>query len=560
MDLTNLNILENPSILVDISGKILDISTSFSKFLSISNNSLTIFDLFDFNDDHSFNNLVEGRKYRCKNSDIEVKLSHKKQITNKIFKIVFLNPISDNLNFSYVSESLINSDIAMCITDEYLSVISCNERFRNYIQLEQGDKIDCCDLSEKNIKSAMEADNIVKSEGHIRLPDGKDIFFIFSVTLLGNYSEKVSYFFYFIDISHRKKIERELRESEQMMKAILTVSPLGIAYIKNRKIIWANEALYSMLEYEEDKRGIIKKMLHYPGENFSKSAARELLPLINEITYGQFETKLLKKDNSILECMVYTYIVDMNDPDKGRILTIMDVNDLKKAEHHIQKVNTKLRELTSYIENAIELERKEIAREIHDELGHVFTVLKIELSLLKDQLFENAESLEPLNGMLKLIDETIPKVRAISTRLRPSIIDHFGLEAAIEWQTDEFIKRTALKCKKNISKTGIKFDSEKSISVFRIFQETLTNIARHSGADMVSVFLGIANNNFILCTEDNGIGLNEKAVEKTMTLGITGIKERARGIGGKIEIIGKKGIGTKILLTVPKEMLEKSNA
>ena len=448
----------------------------------------------------------------------------------------------------------------MCITDEYLSVISCNERFRNYIQLEQGDKIDCCDLSEKNIKSAMEADNIVKSEGHIRLPDGKDIFFIFSVTLLGNYSEKVSYFFYFIDISHRKKIERELRESEQMMKAILTVSPLGIAYIKNRKIIWANEALYSMLEYEEDKRGIIKKMLHYPGENFSKSAARELLPLINEITYGQFETKLLKKDNSILECMVYTYIVDMNDPDKGRILTIMDVNDLKKAEHHIQKVNTKLRELTSYIENAIELERKEIAREIHDELGHVFTVLKIELSLLKDQLFENAESLEPLNGMLKLIDETIPKVRAISTRLRPSIIDHFGLEAAIEWQTDEFIKRTALKCKKNISKTGIKFDSEKSISVFRIFQETLTNIARHSGADMVSVFLGIANNNFILCTEDNGIGLNEKAVEKTMTLGITGIKERARGIGGKIEIIGKKGIGTKILLTVPKEMLEKSNA
>ena len=153
--------------------------------------------------------------------------------------------------------------------------------------------------------------------------------------------------------------------------------------------------------------------------------------------------------------------------------------------------------------------------------------------------------------MAELIDTTINKVRTISTQLRPSILDHFGLIAAIEWQANEFQKRTAIRCKIDINPKDMQFKDPFSIAIFRIFQETLTNIARHAKASRVDVSFHKKDNKIELKVNDNGIGLSKKQLSNHKSLGLIGIRERAHSMGGNVEFISENGSGTTVVLTVP---------
>ena len=193
-----------------------------------------------------------------------------------------------------------------------------------------------------------------------------------------------------------------------------------------------------------------------------------------------------------------------------------------------------------------------IAREIHDELGQVLTVMKIQLSLLGNKLNPEQIALkEKIEILTKLIDQSVESVQKISAKLRPTILDELGLNAAIEWQTEEFEKLTNIKCSLLLPKDDLKLTSNKSTAIFRIFQEALTNIARHSEADKVIISLITNQNNLNLEITDNGKGISTEQIKDLKSFGIHGMEERALIFGGQVTLDGFSGKGTKVKVEIP---------
>jgi len=211
-----------------------------------------------------------------------------------------------------------------------------------------------------------------------------------------------------------------------------------------------------------------------------------------------------------------------------------------------------LRALASRLQEVREEERTSIAREIHDELGQALTALKMDVVWLMQRLPEGSKPwLAKTDSMLKLIDNTISAVRRIAAELRPGMLDDLGLVAAIEWQAQEFQGRTGVECQVLLPTDDVALDEEHSTAVFRIFQETLTNIARHANATRVSVKLERTAQEIVLEVQDNGKGLEEAAVFSTRSLGLLGMKERALLLGGGLEVHGSQGKGTTVTLRIP---------
>jgi len=239
---------------------------------------------------------------------------------------------------------------------------------------------------------------------------------------------------------------------------------------------------------------------------------------------------------------------------------LTDVTERKNYEQKLEETTSKLRALSNYQQKIREEERLYISREIHDQLGQDLTVLKMDLSMLGKNAAKQKEAgaddriddiIDELKKITSYIDDIINKVRKIATELRPDILDKLGLKEAIEWHAGEFEKRSNIKCVTNINDEEIKLNPEKSISVFRIFQETLTNTARHSGATEVMIDLNLINGWMILSIKDNGRGITPAEIEKGSSLGILGMKERVLILGGIWNITGEKDRGTTVQIKIP---------
>jgi signal transduction histidine kinase len=199
-----------------------------------------------------------------------------------------------------------------------------------------------------------------------------------------------------------------------------------------------------------------------------------------------------------------------------------------------------------------------MAREIHDELGQELTGLKMDLSWLVKRLSKNQKSLiSKTESMLKLVDSTIQTVRKISSKLRPGVLDDLGIVAAIEWQTQDFRDRTGIKCELNSSVEDVELDRDRSTAVFRIFQETLTNVIRHAKATRIIVNVDEDAGNLILRVKDNGRGITESEISNLKSLGLLGMRERALLFGGEVKISGIPGEGTTVTVTIPMRQSEK---
>lgn len=211
-----------------------------------------------------------------------------------------------------------------------------------------------------------------------------------------------------------------------------------------------------------------------------------------------------------------------------------------------------LRNLSAHLQSAIEKERMNIAREIHDELGQALTALKMDLFWLENRFPKDQKLLlEKTKSMSRLVDETIKSVQRISTELRPGLLDDLGLAAAIEWQAEEFQKRTGIKCEVTLDPEDIILGQDISITIFRIFQETLTNVARHANATMVKVSLNEKAEKIVLEVRDNGKGITEKQISNPKSFGLIGIRERVHIIGGEFKIIGIQDEGTTVTVSIP---------
>jgi len=223
------------------------------------------------------------------------------------------------------------------------------------------------------------------------------------------------------------------------------------------------------------------------------------------------------------------------------------------TEQRLRASEENLRALAKHLQSVREEERIHIAREIHDELGQALTGLKFELnSFAKQCESDSAENRNEKQQALNVsIDRIINSVRRIASGLRPEVLDEIGLAAAYEWQAREFQRRTGIRCHVQIPAQFTDPDKERSTALFRIFQELLTNVARHANATRVNVALSEGEAALALCVEDNGRGIRETEAQSPRSLGFLGLRERVLAFGGTIDVKGDEGKGTRVCVSIP---------
>jgi signal transduction histidine kinase len=214
-----------------------------------------------------------------------------------------------------------------------------------------------------------------------------------------------------------------------------------------------------------------------------------------------------------------------------------------------RQLDDQLRALSERLEAAREDERTNIAREIHDELGQALTALKLDLAWVAHRA-EAPEVERKLVEMSRATDGILETVRRIASELRPGILDEIGLRAALEWQADEFRRRTTIPCIVHSEVGELQLERGLATAVFRIFQEALTNVARHASATSVEVQLRLERGHLRLEISDDGIGVPEIA-PRNASLGLLGMRERARRCGGDCIVRRRQPRGTVVSLSVP---------
>ncbi|WP_241672973.1 sensor histidine kinase [Lacisediminimonas profundi] len=230
-----------------------------------------------------------------------------------------------------------------------------------------------------------------------------------------------------------------------------------------------------------------------------------------------------------------------------------EVVERKRAEQELQKSRELLRQLSAYQEQVKEDERKRIAREIHDDLGQSLMALRIDISMLEARTAHSHPLLNQKAGqVLRHIDAAIKSVRSIINNLRPSVLD-LGLHAALEWQVGQFQRRTGISCELSMEGPDPSgdLDDQLATALFRVLQESLTNVARHAQASMVSITVRPEGERVVMTVADNGVGIFPGCRRKPNSFGLLGIGERISSLGGSFTVDSVPGEGTVLTVSVP---------
>jgi PAS domain S-box-containing protein len=296
------------------------------------------------------------------------------------------------------------------------------------------------------------------------------------------------------------------------------------------------------------------------GSHFGIFVSKNTLSVFNAF----FENLFKGEASEICEVMIetqdnkskYVHIEGMVDGNNNQcLLNLIDITERKWAEDELKSSLEQLHLLTQHIEKVREDERVAISRELHDDLGQALTAVKIDLTIIRKNI-SDSEVVLKINKVAALVGETIKTVQRITSQLRPEIIDDLGLKAAIEWYTKEFSQRIGVKIFLDIDSTPT-ISPKASLVIFRIIQESLTNIARHAKATRVDISLLITDEDIRLRILDNGIGITSSEINSKKSFGIMSMKERAASLGGTFEISSGNGGGTEILLII--QIIEQLN-
>jgi PAS domain S-box-containing protein len=240
----------------------------------------------------------------------------------------------------------------------------------------------------------------------------------------------------------------------------------------------------------------------------------------------------------------------------GSVLVFRDITERKRFEAQLKKSQDELRRLAGHLESVREAERTRIAREIHDEFGQLLTGFKYDLAWLEKKLSAPPEAarmvlLEKVRAMHELLHGMVQSVRRLAAELRPGVLDDLGLAAAVEWQAGEFQKRTGIKLHVRTALSEREVSREIATALFRVFQESLTNVARHAQGKNVRVSLQEESGQISLQVSDDGRGITEADLTKAGAFGLLGMRERIAPLRGHCEIRGVPGQGTTVSITVP---------
>lgn len=237
---------------------------------------------------------------------------------------------------------------------------------------------------------------------------------------------------------------------------------------------------------------------------------------------------------------------------QGVFAAARDVTDQKKMEEELRKSKELLEKLNQHLVEVRENERNQIALSLHDDLGQKLTAINLDIVWLKSRIGVQSKSVrEKFEEMSSMIKETVESIRETSSLLRPAILFDLGLVPAIKSHLDKFEKQTGIKCHLYFEHEEFTIEDRLSLILYRILQESLTNIARHSGASAIEIELHIRQNKIEMAIKDNGIGIEKDKVNSLKSMGIAGMIERVKSVHGKITFIGEHGSGTIIKVVIP---------
>jgi PAS domain S-box-containing protein len=354
------------------------------------------------------------------------------------------------------------------------------------------------------------------------------------------------------EVKHGREVERELRASEdKFIKAFFCVpDPISIIRMKDGLFIDINIAFEELSGYSREQ--VIGRTVSELDFWVDDDARNETLKVLKDKGHiRDIEVELRNESGDIRECLLSVERIRIGT--EVCFLSIArDITEQYLAERQLKASNMQMRNLMLRIEAAREEERTTIARDIHDELGQNLTGLRMDLSWLLDHLPKTWKKLPGrTRSMIGLVDKTIDYVRALSSSLRPAMLDDIGLEAAIEWQFQGFRERTQCQCTLDLDCVGLDINKKRDTVIFRIFQEALTNVARHAQAKHVSVSLHRIDSCLLLTIMDDGIGIQEQNIMSSQALGLVGMQERADAYGGHLQFETLAEGGTRVSLSMP---------
>jgi len=353
------------------------------------------------------------------------------------------------------------------------------------------------------------------------------------------------------DITERKTWEKELKDSEQKYKMLFDNNPLPMWMftLPERNIIEVNNAACNLYGYTREEFLQMNLRDIRPAED-----VQLFIEEIENIPRGLRNAGIWrhkKKDGTIIHVEIFRDDI-IYQGEKVRLVLVNDITEKFITEQRLKDSHEELRSLASRLQDIREEERAVIAREIHDELGQQITGLKMDISWISKRIQVQDDAVQQkIKSVLGLLDETIKTIRKIASELRPSILDDLGLVDALQWYSLEFEKRYGIAVSFRTSVEEVKTGKHASIGLFRIYQESLTNVARHAAATFVDSVIAIKDNTLILTITDNGKGFDTAITGNKKTLGLLGMKERTLMMGGKYEISSMPGKGTTVHVSVP---------
>ncbi|HQM46548.1 MAG: PAS domain S-box protein [Syntrophaceae bacterium] len=355
-----------------------------------------------------------------------------------------------------------------------------------------------------------------------------------------------------MDITERKEASRRLEELEALESSILDAIPQAVVGLHERRINFANHAVKVIFGWHrEELIGKSIGMIYRNEEESDKIASAFYSTLEHQRTY-ETEFPCLRKDGQEICCRMKASRIGENLREKRIVVTYEDITAEKKAQEDLKRSREELRNLSIHLQSVREEESTRVARKIHDELGQSLTALQMDLSWLVNHLPAGSKDIcHKTQSMSELVESTIESVHNITTELRPSLLDDLGLPTAIEWQASDFQKRSGIRCRVHIHCPDQVIDQELATTIFRIFQETLTNIARHAQATQCKVNLTQTETELHLEVTDNGIGINQWQIDDPRSFGMIGMRERAHLWGGTVHIRNVQPTGTKVRVLIP---------
>ena len=354
-----------------------------------------------------------------------------------------------------------------------------------------------------------------------------------------------------IDITSRKKLEKEMYSSSLYARNLIEASldPL-VTISAEGKITDVNKAT-------ENITGIARKKLI--GSDFADyfenrgKAKTGYKTVFSKGKVKDFPLTLLHKSGRKIDVLYNASLFkNENGEVQGVFAAARDVTELKKVEEELKKSKELLEKLNQHLIEVREKERNEIALNLHDDLGQKLTAINLDIAWLKSRIGVQSKPVrEKIEEMCSMIKETIESIKQTSALLRPAILFDLGLVPAVKSQLFSFEKQTGIKCNLYFRPEEFVLEDRLSLILYRILQESMTNIARHSGASKADINLYVLKNKIRLIIKDNGSGIEKNKVNSFKSLGIAGIKERVKSVNGKMNIVGAPGSGTMISIEIP---------